>query len=386
MTKNILALLIVIHSSTLFAAEFNAVIMPDPNGNGNLQYIPDIVGDTPTPPTPPSSFTPVFKTMDGGQEHSVAISSSGELIVVGYNNSGELGLGHSNAVYDWTGTGVNNVIEVDAASYNSFALDSNGDLWSSETGTWTVVLSNVKQFSAGNGFLLALMNDGSLNFKGENSSGQSGNGGSSDTTTWVNVSTAKEFGMVVAGDQYSMAIDVEGNVWATGKNDYGQLGLGAGSGNQYAWIQTTFTNAKEIYAGSNFTFVVNDSGDLYASGRNTYNQLGISNTSNKEVFTDTGMDNIKQISGGSFHSVLLSQDGSVYVAGRSNYGQMGFGDGTTVTSFTDTGIDNATAVGAGFGQSIAIEASGTAYGAGKNMYGQLGLGFQENFTMSWTSK
>lgn len=55
-------------------------------------------------------------------------------------------------------------------------------------------------------------------------------------------------------------------------------------------------------------------------------------------------------------------------------------------SVTDTGIDNAIAVGGGFGHSIAIESSGTAHGAGKNMYGQLGLGFQENFTMSWTSK
>ncbi len=66
MTKNILALMIVINSSYVFRIEFKAIILPAPSGNGNLQYIPNIKDDS-TPPNPHSSFTPILKQMDGGQ-------------------------------------------------------------------------------------------------------------------------------------------------------------------------------------------------------------------------------------------------------------------------------------------------------------------------------
>ena len=80
--------------------------------------------------------------------------------------------------------------------------------------------------AAGYAHGIALKKDGSLWAWGWNSSGQLGDGTTTDRATPVPVGADKNWVAVCCGNFHSTAMRSDGSVWAWGGNNYGQLGDG----------------------------------------------------------------------------------------------------------------------------------------------------------------
>jgi alpha-tubulin suppressor-like RCC1 family protein len=81
---------------------------------------------------------------------------------------------------------------------------------------------------AANGHTIVILKDNSVWSWGTDTSGQLGDGQTTDTTTPVQVTVpgGTVFHQVVAGGASSFAIDGSDGVWSWGQNTYGQLGIG----------------------------------------------------------------------------------------------------------------------------------------------------------------
>jgi len=194
----------------------------------------------------------------GGGTHSVFVSGGG-VWCAGTNSSGQLGSGNN--------TGSNVVVQTVQAG--------------------SVPLANALEVSAGEAHSLALLNEGSVWAWGLNSSGQLGNGLTSNSNVAVQVQTGPGIFLqnavaVSAGFGHSVALLGDNSVWAWGDNQWGQVGKGSIGGiSVYA---TPVLNANpagplggiaEIAAGRFHTLARTSTGGVLAWGDNTLAQLGI---------------------------------------------------------------------------------------------------------------
>ncbi|MBY9084659.1 hypothetical protein KIH86_10500 [Paenibacillus sp. HN-1] len=132
----------------------------------------------------------------------------------------------------------------------------------------------------GSGHNLALKSDGTVWSWGTNSSGQLGNGTTTNTTVPAAISTLSGVTAIAAGSSHSLALKSDGSVWAWGYGGSGQLGDGS------LTVRTT--------------------------------PVAVSGLTSE----------VTAIAGGNSHSLALKSDGSVWAWGYNGSGQLG--DGTTV--------------------------------------------------------
>ena len=150
---------------------------------------------------------------------------------------------------------------------------------------WTMLknpgLMGVQGISAGDDFLLALLEDGSVAVLGDNSQGQYGIGNRVNPTPATQLNFAKAQGLtnvaqVSAGGSHAIVMKKDGSVWAWGKNDDGQLG----NGNEYNRLVPTQNTLSGVAvgAGQDHAIVVINNNPLslkaYAFGLNDCGQLG----------------------------------------------------------------------------------------------------------------
>ena len=138
---------------------------------------------------------------------------------------------------------------------------------------------------------------------------------------------------IVAGGYHSLALTTDGKIYAWGNNQYGQLG----DGTTLSKISPVLVNlppgvtAKAISAGLSFSAALTSDGKVYTWGDNQYGQLGdgttISKTSPVLVNLPPNV-NITTISSGIHHNLALTADGKIYGWGSNASGEVG--DGTNV--------------------------------------------------------
>lgn len=235
-----------------------------------------------------------------------------------------------------------NQVETSGNQYStaSFAIDTNGTLWSTGNNTanrlgldssvyeyyeWTKTSStNVTKISAGFNFTFKQTSDGKLYAIGNNRIGQFGNGTTNDSTVWIELPfpNARDFSAI--GDQ-SYVIDSSGKLWVTGDNRYGQLGIDGDNGGayneEYDWTQVTSILPKltKVYSGYNYAAALDENGNVWMTGDNADGQLGSGdNVSRNEWVQDTGLPPIKELSIGATgywytNGYTLAQDTSGYI-------------------------------------------------------------------------
>ena len=184
-----------------------------------------------------------------GRGHGLAVRSDGTVWAWGFNGAGELGDGTTTSRSTPVQVpGLTGITQVAAHSYFSLALRSDGTVWAwgddraGQLGRGTTSnhavtpakvtgLAGVTKISAGDGFGLALLSDGTVRAWGDNRRGQLGNGTTASSPVPVKVAGLSQVTGISAGCDASIATRTSGisaltSVWTWGGNDFGQLGDG----------------------------------------------------------------------------------------------------------------------------------------------------------------
>ncbi len=159
---------------------------------------------------------------------------------------------------------------------------------------------------------------------GDNSSGQVGDGTTTERSAPVTVDAA--FSVVSAGAAHTAVVRTDGTLWEAGSNTSGQQGDGTVIPAQDLAQVGTATNWRTVSSGQAHTMAVRTDGTLWAWGDNNDGELGDGTTTTRLTPTRIGTDtNWQSVSAGGFHTIALKTDGSMWSWGRNGNGVLGFG-------------------------------------------------------------
>jgi alpha-tubulin suppressor-like RCC1 family protein len=398
----VLALLVALSSSSVrpaAAAAAGTVEAWGSNSDGQLGN--GSTGGSSDTPGQVSSLTDVKDVAAGGR-HSLALKNDGTVWAWGANYYGQLGNGSTGGSSDTPGQ-VSNLTDVKAIAISgphSLALKNDGTVWAwgynyygqlgdgnsgidpatnadfvSNTPVQASGLTDVKAIAAGEGFSLALKNDGTVWAWGNNFFGQLGDGNSgidpatndaviSDTP--VQVKGEKGVGFltnvkaIAAGGGHSLALKNGGTMRAWGKNFFGQLGDKSKTDRKLPVRVTTpsgrpLRNVSVMAAGANHSLALKTNGTMRAWGFNGEGQLGNGKKTNSNlpvtVRTSSGsaFSGVEAIAGGELHSLVLKTSGTVQAWGNNSNGELGDGNAPTdrTTPVPVSGLTNVEAIARG---------------------------------------
>lgn len=342
-----------------------------------------------------------------GGSHSIALKADGSLWAWGDNESGQVGDGTSgannfNATPIRIGTATWKTIA--GGDSHTMAVKANGTLWGwgvnsnlgigsggiltspTQIGTdneWGAIAPSVGQEAHTLGLWPY---NGSLLAWGVNAAGQLGLGYDTPYPGEILTPTSTQiynWVAIAAGGTHSVGLKADGTLWTWGSSYYGQLGNGddfTESGNlakrntpikmagNYTW--------KSIAAGFLHTVVVKSDGTLWACGYNYYGQLGDGTNANKNRLTQIGTATTwVSVAAGQYHTLAVKADGTLWAWGSNGLSQLG--DGTTADRNTPTQVGTDTnwvSSTAGRYHTLALKTDGTLWGWGVNNRGQVGDG------------
>jgi hypothetical protein len=188
------------------------------------------------------------------------------------------------------------------------------------------------------------------------------------------------------GGGHTLAVKPDGSVWSWGRNSSGQLGNG-NTTQQLSPVQvsqaTGMTNVVAVSAGPSHNLAVTATGTVWGWGYNGYSQLGTAPSPVTSPVQIPGLTDVVAVAAGSHTSLALKRDGTVMAWGQGDYGTLG--DGTfTSTRATPalvsrlTGISSI-AMGEASGHAHAVKTDGAASGSLWSWgYGGPGYGYLFN--------
>ncbi len=239
-------------------------------------------------------------------------------------------------------------------------------------------LSDMKLVDTGEDHTVAVKSDGTVWTWGNNSNGQLGNGTTTDSSVPVKVSSLSNVIDVTAGYKFTVALKSDGTVWAWGINSSGQLGNGTTTDSSVP-VQVTGLSkaATAVSAGYDHVLSLQSDTTVWAWGSNSNGQLGNGTTTNSSVpVQGAGLSYMSAIAAGNHFSLALRYtDQTVWAWGINGSGQLG--NGTTTDSVTCVNVSvltTATAIAAGHDHAVALQRDGTVWTWGDNSNGQLGNG------------
>jgi len=291
-----------------------------------------------------------------GSEHSLVLTSDGQVFAWGYDGYGALGNSS------------------DGISYVPVAVTTAGVL-----GGKTVVA-----IAAGCSYSLALTSDGQVFAWGINNSGELGiNSNVSSSFAPVAVSTrgvlaGKVVVAIAAGNSHSLALTSDGQIFAWGSGWAGQLG-NSGTCNSFEPVAVDMNGALSgkrvtaVSAGASHSLALTSDGQVFAWGSLVGSSVPVAVGTDGEMAGKT----IAAIKAGQSHSLALTSDGQIFAWGANSYGQLG--DNSTAYKFAPVAVDTSNLTGkkiikisAGFNHNLALTSEGQVFAWGWNIYGQLG--------------
>jgi alpha-tubulin suppressor-like RCC1 family protein len=236
-----------------------------------------------------------WKDINAGGKHNLALIANGTAWAWGLNTNGQLGDGTTTVRSSPVSVvgGFTDWIEISAGYDHNIALRANGTAWAwglntlgrLGDGTTTDQSSPVSvvggftdwiQVSAGTGHSLGLRANGTVWGWGLNSSGQLGDGTTTDQSSPVSVIGGfTNWVQVSAGGAHSIGARTNGTVWGWGINTNGQLGNGDTTAQSSpVSVIGGFTDWVQISSGNNHTAGLRANGTAWAWGLNSSGQLG----------------------------------------------------------------------------------------------------------------
>lgn len=288
----------------------------------------------------PQSFA---QQVSAGGGHVAVVAENGALWVWGANASGQLGLGDT--------------------------VDRTQPVRVGEDTDWAMV-------SAGFNHTLAVKQDGTLWAWGNNLFGQIGNGSASgNRLTPQKIGFDTDWAEVSAGNGYSLALKEDGRLFGWGTNGAGELAF------DYLLYPSFLTPQRigedsytSVSAGNAHVLALRSDGALVAWGSNATNQLGVPGLPNVAIFRIQVVNETRdwtKVVAADLSSYALDASGKLYVWGNGSLGRLGNG-GTSLnkpTSISGTWND----FDAYSTHVVAESNNGSIWAWGDNLQGQLGI-------------
>lgn len=339
----------------------------------------------------PFQVSGTYKNVAAGNAHSCAIRTDDTLWCWGSNNLRQLGDGsavsYSTSPVQVTGTsdrykevfagnnhtcGILTTDDIKCWGDNGYAQASGNGAPTTYVATPTTVDSGVmySKLALGGTHTCGITSAGALKCWGQNSSGQLGDGTTTDKYTPTQIYGANVTG-VTAGAVHTCAI-ASGTLQCWGAGYIGQLGVGTTVTTAYT-PTTVGSSVTAVGAGATHTCALLSDGSVKCWGNNNYSQLG----NGKEEFVKT-MSLVEteytSVAQSDNHSCGLTTIGAVRCWGNNSYGQVG--DGTQINRSSPVLIipNGVTQIAAGAFGSCAVFTSGKLQCWGFNTGGRLGDG------------
>jgi alpha-tubulin suppressor-like RCC1 family protein len=340
-----------------------------------------------------------------GGGHTCALTTGGSVKCWGSNEWGQIGNG------SWSEDGVvtpedvtglaAGVFAIAAGAYHTCALTTGGGAkcWglnvNGQLGNGmrtdseltpvdvTGLTAGVAAIVAGFGHTCALTTSGGVKCWGSNSSGQLGNGTTTDARTPVDATgLTAGAAAITAGDDHTCALTTNGGVKCWGANGFGQLGNGTMTN---AWtpvdVAGLTAGVAATTAGALHTCALTTGGGAKCWGWNGSGQLGNGIPSKALTAVDvTGLTaGVVAIATVEEHTCALTGS-SVKCWGHNGFGQLG--NGTTTDALTPVDVTGLTtgvaAIATGRYHTCALTTGGGVKCWGRNGSGQLGNGTTTN--------
>lgn len=245
----------------------------------------------------------------------------------------------------------------------SLILGPDGTLWSI---SGVPIATGIATMATSGSHNMYVKTDGTLWTVGNNSSGELGDGTTTNRTTPVQVATGVM--SVAAGSGHSLFLKTDGTLWAMGYNVLGQLGDGTTT-NRSTPVQVA-SEVVSVTAGMQYSLYIKADGTLWGMGSNYTGQLGDGTTTNRPTAVQIAVG-VAAAAGGAGHTLFLKTDGTLWGVGANNFGQLG--DGTIVDRTAPVQIaTGVTSLAAGTNHSLFVKSNGTLWAVGYNLDGQLG--------------
>jgi alpha-tubulin suppressor-like RCC1 family protein len=235
--------------------------------------------------------------------------------------------------------------------------------------------ATTKSIIAGGPHACAQKHEGTVLCWGSNSSGELGDGTTTNRLAPVPVSGLTNPAALAAGAKHTCSL-LAGSVQCWGDNSFGQIGDGTTTNQLAPTLVFGLFDATAISSLKNHTCVVRSNRTVRCWGANAHGQLGDNSTITRtKPVVVSGIGTATAVSAGTDHSCALLSDTTVKCWGSNAYGQLG--DGTLVehhTPVTVVGLSSVTAIKV-LGQSTcAIVTGGGVRCWGLNDSGQVGDG------------
>lgn len=359
-----------------------------------------------------STVTP---TVSVGNGFMVALDAMGHAYAWGDNTAGVLGNGtttsetHAVAVtmpdqvtFTAIAAGANHVVALSAdGGVYTWGSNATGQLGYEQGSIQTtprlveaLADKTAMAVAAGNGFSIALMQDGTVYTWGTNANGELGVS-ASEVASFRTFPTVLGGNMenlyfirISAGQSSAAAITASGTVYLWGRNASGQLGTSA-IAKLLPFSPTSLTSCAEVALGENHSVALLSDGSIKNAGLNDRGQFGVGETYDLayEFFQAASLASPKPIvdvAAGTRHTAALAANGTVYTWGYNDKGQLGYSGSTTQTSPKAVSLGDgvvASSVTAAYNNTAVVTADGRVYAFGANGSGQLGNGLvSDNIT------
>lgn len=352
-------------------------------------------------PVPVAGQDPVIASAALGESHSCSLSTAGAVRCWGRNDVGQLGDGQSSdrsvpVNVQTLGSGVtaiasghhHNCALIAGGAARCWGLNTSGQLGD---GTSTnrrspVAISSlgvgVRSLALGRNHSCALTMQGRVMCWGMNSVGQLGDGTTTARTTPGDVSAlGSDIQAIAAGDQHTCALKTNGQVLCWGSNNFGQLGQ-ANTGTEFRTTPVAATSlgaeVLQVIAGTQSTCAIHRQGSMSCSGRNDRGQVGDGTTAQRNTFVTVqlGESSVASASAGAFHVCAQTLTNGAICWGDNSYGQLG--DGNMAAQFAPVRVQGLTgnlrAIATGDDHACAITELGAVQCWGDNTFGQIGDG------------
>ena len=253
--------------------------------------------------------------IDANEDYAMALKDDGTVWAWGNNGFGQLGSGITTGMNIDAFTSdphavmeLSDVKAIACGPVNAIAIKKDGTVWlwgrrdyilgenflTIHTGGTSApgIISNTNEVisaDAGEGFAIALKNDGTVWAWGDNWRGKLGNGSKNYhtlsgelTMTPIQVPGLYNVKTIDTGVEHSVALLANGSVVAWGGNEMGQIGDGTKE-DRNSPVFLPVINAVKISAAGLDTMILDASGNIWMSGDNTWGQVGNNSFTDHQV-------------------------------------------------------------------------------------------------------